>query len=145
MVRYFALVSVKCPFKSDDCEQCKERQVFKSMRTVQESRRLVEIYKALSSPSYILYAASEDPLLEAFTLCQEMVALWRVLGPRITSRGSSNVTTWKPTLIQRQFWSLLFFANSKNTKQTKHETKRKDQPIRPATLRRRPADGKPFR
>ena len=75
MVRYFALVSVKCPFKSDDCEQCKERQVFKSMRTVQESRRLVEIYKALSSPSYILYAASEDPLLEAFTLCQEMVVL----------------------------------------------------------------------
>ena len=39
---------------------------------MEESRRLIEIYKALSSPSYILNEAKEDPLLEAFKLSQEM-------------------------------------------------------------------------
>ena len=51
---------------------CMERKVFKSKRRVEESRRLIEIYKALSSPSYILNKAKKDPLLEAFKLSQEM-------------------------------------------------------------------------
>ena len=67
-------ISVTCPFggHQERCEVCMERKVFKSKRRVEESRRLIEIYKALSSPSYILNEAKEDPLLEAFKLSQEM-------------------------------------------------------------------------
>ena len=39
---------------------------------MEESRRLIEIYKALSSPTYILHSGAEDPILEAFKLSKEM-------------------------------------------------------------------------
>ena len=64
---------MKCPFEDyRDCEICNEQAVFKSKRCVEESRRLIEIYKALSSPTYILHSGAEDPILEAFKLSKEM-------------------------------------------------------------------------
>ena len=70
------LLTAECPF--DDvkhCEICNEQQVFKSKRRVEESRRLIEIYKALSSPTYILHSGAADPVLEAFKLSREMANL----------------------------------------------------------------------
>ena len=56
----------------DDCEICRERRIFKTKRQVEESKRLIEIYKALSSPTFIFNSDLDDPVLEAFHLSREM-------------------------------------------------------------------------
>ena len=58
-----------------ECEVCQESSAFKSKRTVEESRRALEVFRALASPSYILQEAGDDPLLEVFALSKLMIVL----------------------------------------------------------------------
>ena len=72
VILYTCFSLAPCPFEEGRCEICSERKVFKSKRNLEDSKRLLEIYKALSSPAYIFLSGVKDPILEAFYLSKEM-------------------------------------------------------------------------
>ena len=55
-----------------DCELCNAQEMFLSAcRSVEDSMRLLEIYRALASPAFI-FSTTEDPVLEAFKISEQM-------------------------------------------------------------------------
>ena len=71
-------VLVDCPFESvGDCEVCNGRENFSTIRSIEESMRLLEIYRAMASPAFI-FNTTDDPILEAFKLSVEMDNMERV-------------------------------------------------------------------
>ena len=68
-----AIILVKsCPLKKKGCEICQHRPAAESQSIIEVSKRKLEIYKALSSPAYILQSEVKDPILEAFTLSNKL-------------------------------------------------------------------------
>ena len=81
---------MECPHKeckTPHCDICRERKRFKSNRDIEDSKYLVAMFETISSPNYILHAGVDDPVLEAFEICEEL------------KRLASEDATFKVTLI----------------------------------------------
>ncbi len=54
------------------CFICTERKEFVGSRSLERSRESIDVFKALSSPTFILQASMDDPILEVFKLSEMM-------------------------------------------------------------------------
>ena len=72
-IKRVTIILVKsCPLEKKGCEICQHGPSAESQSIIEVSKRKLEIYKALSSPAYILQSEVKDPILEAFSLSNTM-------------------------------------------------------------------------
>ena len=107
-----AVLSATCEEK--ECCICKPHEGFKNRQYLHETRKLLDIYRALSSSAYLLQCGVSDPILESFRICRRIENLKEEYPAYQVSHSYSTVTfftqPWMEFLALLRFRRLTLFA-----------------------------------